>query len=394
MQIGNDQHLTYCTNIHPGEKWHDTFAALQKYIPSIKKNICPDKKFGIGLRLSNLAALDLHEKANIHQLTQWMQQTNTYVFTINGFPYGGFHGAVVKDKVHSPDWLSHDRVLYTNILANILAQISDTPEAGISTSPISYKYWYPSNTLYEIKINAAQKLIEVALHLHNIYESTGKTIHLDIEPEPDGVLRNGAEFLDFYTNILLPQAKAHLKRPDYDDIIITHIRLCYDVCHIAVEYENHAQIIDAILRQGIYIGKIQISAALKIILSNNISDRQKQVEILMPFQESTYLHQVVQRNHDGLMVYYPDMPNAMEQINNINAAEWRIHYHVPIFASAYGKLRSTQSDILEVLNINKKNLITNHLEVETYTWDVLPKDTTMSVEECITNEMKWVINNM
>jgi len=52
----NEYHLTYCTNIHPGETWTETFNNLKQYIPKIKAEVSSDAPFGIGLRLSDLAS--------------------------------------------------------------------------------------------------------------------------------------------------------------------------------------------------------------------------------------------------------------------------------------------------------------------------------------------------
>ncbi|MBO9684737.1 MAG: xylose isomerase, partial [Flavisolibacter sp.] len=97
-------HLTYCTNIHPGETWADHFAQLKEQVPGIKKAISPDQSFGIGLRLSNTASLELRKEENLKEFQQWLKEQDCYVFTMNGFPYGGFHNTTVKDKVHQPDW--------------------------------------------------------------------------------------------------------------------------------------------------------------------------------------------------------------------------------------------------------------------------------------------------
>src|SRR5688572_19311874 len=141
-------HLTYCTNIHAGESWADHFAALKANIPDVKKKLSPDKPFGIGLRLSHLASLDLGKKEALAEFKTWLNASQCYVFVINGFPYGGFHHTKVKDKVHAPDWTTQDRVLYTIQLFKILSAIlPEGMSGGVSTAPLSYKYWH--NTVGE-----------------------------------------------------------------------------------------------------------------------------------------------------------------------------------------------------------------------------------------------------
>src|SRR3954447_4721517 len=106
-------HLTYCTNIHAGESWNEHFSAIQQNFPAIKNEVSPDAIMGIGLRLSNIASLELVKKEALESFKEWLKNIGAYVFTINGFPYGGFHHTIVKDQVHTPDWTTKDRVEYT-----------------------------------------------------------------------------------------------------------------------------------------------------------------------------------------------------------------------------------------------------------------------------------------
>ena len=148
-------HLTYCTNIHAGENWPDHFAAIEEYFPSIKKKISPDNAMGIGLRLSNEASIELIKKENISDFKKWLADQDAYVFTMNGFPYGGFHHTIVKDQVHTPDWTTDERVDYTIRLFHILsALLPEDMDGGVSTSPLSYKPWYKTADL----LNAAKKI--------------------------------------------------------------------------------------------------------------------------------------------------------------------------------------------------------------------------------------------
>src|SRR5687768_7837285 len=144
MQINNAQ-LTYCTNIHAGESWEEHFLALRENFPAIKQEISPDKPMGIGLRLSHIASLELGKEQNLNSFKKWLADQSAYVFTMNGFPYGGFHHTHVKDQVHAPDWTTNERVEYTIRLFDILTEIlPEGMEGGISTSPLSYRHWFQS----------------------------------------------------------------------------------------------------------------------------------------------------------------------------------------------------------------------------------------------------------
>jgi len=402
VQITNQGHLTYCTNIHPGETWEEVFKSLRHAL-EVKNKMQTQRPFGIGLRLSAQAAEQLGTGKRLENFKEWLQENNCYIFTMNGFPYGGFHGKVVKDQVHAPDWTTDERVVYTKLLFDQLAFL--LPEAqtdgGVSTSPISYRFWHKTfEDLEKAKLEGAMNMIKVVAHLAKIKAETGKTLHLDIEPEPDGILENSTEFIDFFENILVEkgvealsellnctsaEAKAH---------IYEHIRLCYDVCHFAVEYENHAAVLKALSERGIKTGKIQISAAIETTLTQNKEAIQKVKNSLAPYNESTYLHQTVFATRNGTFEQFPDLGPALEAIDNPEYTELRTHFHVPIFTDTYGDLKSTQNEIVKVLDLWKNNPFTNHLEVETYTWDVLPDNNQLELTDSIHRELQWVVETL
>jgi hypothetical protein len=391
-------YLTYCTNIHAGESWGDHFAALKQNIPGIKKRICAEQSFGIGLRLSHQASLQLQEKEALQNFKNWLKQEDCYVFTMNGFPYGGFHRTEVKDQVHAPDWTTSERVSYTMRLFDILAELlPDGMEGGISTSPLSYKHWHNADEQKEVFEKVTNNILQVVERLMLIRKKTGKLLHLDIEPEPDGLLENGPEFFDWYERYLLPMGKVMLeKQHTYmeDEAGLTireHVQLCYDVCHFAVGYEEHAAVVRQLRESGIKVGKIQISAALKAGMPDEPLKREPVIQAFRQFNESTYLHQVVARQADGLLKRYPDLPEALNDAQNQSTEEWRSHFHVPLFVQDYGLLESTQEDIRKVLSIQRKQPFTNHMEVETYTWEVLPEALKVPLSESIVREMEWVI---
>lgn len=390
--------FTYCTNIHAGETWADHFIALKKNFPAIKNDLSPLAPMGIGLRLSNIASIEILEADNLSVFKQWLKDNGGYVFTMNGFPYGGFHDTVVKDQVHAPDWTTEDRVAYTSRLFNILTNLLPAGmEGGISTSPLSYRYWFTNaEDLLEAKKIATQNILRVAEQLYQMKLNKGVTMHLDIEPEPDGLLETGNEFITWFEADLLPagisyfQNKLGLTATEAEKIIKEHITLCYDVCHFAIGYEPHGQVIDTLAQKGINIGKIQISAALKASFATDGYNRQDILTAFSNFNESTYLHQVVAKNSDGSLIRYPDLPDALAAHDNAN--EWRAHFHVPVFLENFGVLQSTQKDIVEVLKIQAEKKFTKHLEVETYTWGVLPNELKLPLTQSIIRELNWVKN--
>jgi hypothetical protein len=305
---------------------------------------------------------------------------------------------VVKDQVHAPDWTSQERVDYTLRLFKILAELlPEGMEGGISTSPLSYRFWFSSNELAkEAKEKATRHIIQVAEQLYKIKSERGITMHLDIEPEPDGLLETGAEFIDWYENMLIPIAKSifskslNLNDLEVENCIKEHICLCYDICHFAIGYEKHADVLRELNEKGIKTGKIQISAALKADLPKDKIEKAKIAGAFSTYNEKTYLHQVVARKFDQSLIRYRDLPNALEDADNEDVVEWRSHFHVPIFAKDLGLLQSTQDDIIEVLKIQKNLPFSTHLEVETYTWEVLPEALKIPITSSIIRELNWV----
>lgn len=394
----NNGHLTYCTNIHAGESWTAHLGALKEFFPVIKKQVSPDQPMGIGLRLSHIASLELGKSENLLAFKQWLAEEQAYVFTMNGFPYGGFHHTVVKEDVHAPDWTTADRLTYTLRLFDILQKLlPDGMDGGISTSPLSYRHWYKTpEALQQASEKATIHIIKVLEQLVRIKQNTGQVLHLDIEPEPDGILETGEEFIRWYETILLPLGKEQISQrflvaPEEAEMMIKdHIRLCYDVCHFAIGYEPHKEIISQLRDKGIKIGKFQISAALKASLKDDVALRQPVAAAFASFNETTYLHQVVALRNDDSLIRYQDLPQALKDIRNAEVKQWRAHFHVPVFAQDLGILKSTQSDIDEILEIQKGSLQTNHLEVETYTWEVLPEGLRLPLQESITRELEWV----
>lgn len=387
-------HLSYCSNIHPGEDWKEHFAVLQSSIPEIKAAVCPDAPMGIGLRLANQASIDLSVEQNFENFQNWLAEQNCYVFTMNGFPFGNFHHSVVKDKVHAPDWTTDERRDYTVRLFNLLARLlPDTlTEGGISTSPLSYRFWWLNDTsLEEATIKATKNMISVVEALIELKISSGKTLHLDIEPEPDGILENSEEFINWYNNYLLPLGIEQLGAKGFSaeqatEAIKTHIQLCYDVCHFAVGFESPQDVIAKMEAENLKVGKIQISSALKVDFADNA---QEKLEVIAQYNEPIYLHQVVAQKHDGSFLKYPDLNEAIAGFDN-SISSWRVHFHVPLFLEQYGLLGSTQSDIVNTIGVHKVKPFTQHLEVETYTWGVLPKEFQAPLNESIIRELNWV----
>ncbi|MBE7170303.1 MAG: metabolite traffic protein EboE [Williamsia sp.] len=401
MQYGH-QHITFCTNVYPGESWDEHFAELKLHFPGIKQAVSPTQAMGIGLRLSNQASLDLTEGDKLAEFKQWLRGNDAYVFTMNGFPYGAFHHHAVKAAVHAPDWTTKDRLDYTLRLFDILQQLlPEGMDGGISTSPLSYRHWFNTEAeKAEAFTKATHHISLVAEKLVHIRNTTGKILHLDIEPEPDGLLETGTEFINWYEDQLVKTGtkclagKGHVSASEAEALLKEHICLCYDVCHFAIGYEDHAAVIARLAEKGIRTGKIQVSAALQAQLTGDSKQREQVGSALAGFNESVYLHQVIAHKRDGEIIRFRDLPDALPNLLDTTVDEWRVHFHIPVFTPRLDPVQSTQQSICTVLDLQKGAPFTNHLEVETYTWEVLPAALKLPIVQSISRELDWLLQYM
>jgi len=403
IETEKNLHLTYCTNIHPGEDWEKVFANLKQYLPLLKSNLAPEQPFGIGLRLAAIAAKELLQGNTLSQFQSWLTEQDLYVFTLNGFPYGQFHRQIVKDQVYAPDWSKQERLDYTLQLTQILAELLPPDiEGSISTLPLSYKPWFKGNQFVQNSVmeSASLQIAQLVEQMIHIRTEQGKLLHIDLEPEPDGLVENADEVIEYFQRYLLPIAGGYLTKnlgitqETAEQYILDHVRVCYDTCHFAVEYENPISVLQKFQAAGIKIGKIQISAALQVNIPQDAQQRRLILEKLQPFAESTYLHQVVARTNNNRLIHYSDLESALPNLENTNDEEWRIHFHVPIFVRDYQLLQSTQDDIVNVLKMLEDNHFCNHLEIETYTWEVLPDEMKLDLPASIQREYEWVLTNL
>ncbi len=248
---GGARQLTYCTNIHPANGWAEVRANLEAYAPALKARYSPDAPFGLGLRLSAAEAREVLTGGTLGEFRDFLDSQGLYVALINGYPYGHFSGEPVKAEVFAPDWRSEERVRYTLDLVEILAALlPEGTDGGVSTVPLSYKPWI-AGEWQPIVANLGR----VCDRLARLRQETGRMIHIDIEPEPDGLIETTAETLAFFTDRLPQSVDAR-----------EHLRVCYDTCHFAVEYEDPAETFAAFERAGVRIGRVQISSALAVPL--------------------------------------------------------------------------------------------------------------------------------
>ena len=372
-------HLSYCTNIHPGESWPEVRANLERYLVPVRERVAAGRPFGVGLRLSAESARALAAPDALEELRGFLRAHDLYVFTINGFPYGPFHGRPVKEQVYLPDWLDPERLAYTDQLADILAALlPEGVEGTISTVPGAFA---PRVHGEQDQARMAQALLDHVAHLVRLRDTTGRRVALALEPEPCCFLETIAEAVAFFERYLFSagavvrvSAAAGLSRGAAATAIREHLGVCLDACHMAVEFEEPAQVLDALQTAGIRVPKVQVTAGLRVVMREGDDAT---LAALGAFADDVYLHQVVERREDGTLARHLDLPQALAAARagqGQGTREWRVHFHVPVFRERYGVFEGTQAYVAELLRLVRERAASEHFEVETYTWDVLPEE--------------------
>ena len=382
MHLDHQHHLAYCTNIHPAESWAETLGVLQEHTLKVRdKVIRGDEPYAIGLRLSALAARELMEEDNLPLFQDWLSSQNCYVFTINGFPYGAFHGTRVKENVYLPDWSSTERLVYTNQLFNIISRLTpEGVEGSVSTLPGSFKAFKADES------SLFANLETCARHIEDLSEQTGRDLHLGLEPEPLGHFENTRDTLAFFDRLL--------GQSDDPDLLLRRVGINYDTCHFAVEFNDCCESLEAFRDAGLRISKVHLSNALAFDLDNPDAMR-----AIAQFDEPTYLHQLI-TNGGERRRFFTDLPEALTllqepPIMTEGHQEARVHFHIPLYADPATPLRSTKSHVSELLAYRRAQPdFCSHFEIETYTWGVLPNDLQKPIVDQIAEEYRWVLSQL
>lgn len=371
--------LSYCSNVHPGLTVEAILQGLRDYTVPLKARA---GELAAGLWLAQPVVDELiHRPAALEQLAMTLHEGELACYTLNAFPYGNFHDVRVKEQVYLPDWTSQSRLDYTRNCARVLARLlpDDGTTGSISTVPLGFKgFEHPADFLDR----CSDRLIEVARELHQLREETGRLIRLAIEPEPFCVLETTGESLAFFDRL-----RARAADQSRLEVVREHIGLCYDVCHQSVEFEDVVDSIRRLTASDIRIAKVHITCAIRLEHPmRNDAGR----TMLAQFVEPRYLHQTIGRTSDGRLLRAVDLTRdlALSPADGFEAAdEWRIHFHVPVNAESLGPLGTTRPDLRRALAAVAVLPDAPHLEVETYTWHVLPDGSKPELVEGLAGEM-------
>lgn len=352
--------LGYCTNVHPGRTVAEVLAGLDRYTVPVRERL--GRPVAAGLWLAKPVVGELRGTPDaVGRFFAELAARDLPCYTLNAFPYGDFHAARVKEHVYRPDWSTVDRAGYTAQCATVLGTIlPEKGEGSISTLPLGFKgFDHPAGFLDE----AARMFIKSARNLVRLREETGRVIRLAIEPEPFCLLETAAEAVAFFERLWQLAGKD-------EGLVREHIGVCYDVCHQAVEFENARESVRALDRTGIRINKVQVSCAIQL---DRPGDNPEGVAALRRYIEPRYLHQTFARFADGTVAGRIDLSEEVLTDPAMLAADvWRVHFHVPVDADRLGPLGTTKPAVAEALAAVAGLSYAPHVEVETYTWEVLP----------------------
>lgn len=397
MRLPSGQVLGYCTNVHPYRDVEGLVAALERHAAPLRRRLLgddgpPDARppagtppdatpLGVGLWFPASVVAEL--AADAAPLRRRLAELGLFAFTVNAFPWGAFHAERVKDEVFRPTWAEPERLRYTLAAAEVLADLLPEGETGsISTHSGAYKPWGAAANSEDAIVAG---WLAAAEGLRRIESRTGRRIVLAIEPEPLSFLETTAEVVDLFT-----------RRLQGSDAARTHLGLCYDACHQAVEFEDLAASVAALRAAGVALAKVQLSAALR--LPDPAADR----ALLRPFAADRWFHQVLHRGPGGGLVRHADIAPALADAAAARAGEWRVHLHVPIFAGFLddaGRLATTRPQLEALLACVGRAEVTPHLEIETYSYDLLPAGRraalgAATLDDCLLAEFRWVLGRL
>ena len=394
MNLGHGLgHLTYSTLVHQTDNWEQLWKSVNTYLPAVKARVAPHEKFGVCLRTS-APSIELlsTEPGKVADLKKFFADQDLYLYTANAFVYGVFKKQVIKEDVYEPDWATPERREYTKKVANLLAELApDSINPSIQTAPLGFK---PKVTCYDVVEAYTSNVIDVVAHLVELKKKTGKTVTLGLEPEPRCYLETTDETITYFKNRLFSGATAQrlakktgLNEADAAQAMRDYMGVVFDIGHQAVGYEDIPASLQKLVDNGVQIVKLQEAASMYIP-----DVTQEKVDALQTFAKTIYLSQTCQKK-DGKMTWFLNLEDAFEDwYKNPGPREWRTHFHVPVFLTELGHgFGTTRFGLEQALAVHKKTPLSTHLEIETYTWDVLPDHLkTGDIVEYVTRELDWV----
>jgi hypothetical protein len=393
MDLGNGLgHLTYSTLVHPGDTWDEMRASLETYVPEVKHRFSPHSPMGVSLRISNSSADRLIGDPDERAWVKSFLDTNDmYVYTVNAFPYGPFKGEIVKERVYEPDWSTEERTQYTMNVATILSEITGPDvEPTIQTAPLAFKPKVVDQAYIDL---FTDNLLRVVAFLMDLEKRTGRRVKLAVEPEPYCFLETIEETVEYFNAYVYTTAAAlrvaELSGQPLAEVfqgLRRYLGVVFDICHQSVEFEDITQDLQLLVDAAIPIYKLQEASALNV---PDVTD--EMVAELKRYTGTIYLSQTTELR-DGVITRYLNLEDAIAAYEaDPGPRSWRTHFHVPVFLDDLGPFKTTRDGIDAALAFHARTPLSTHLEIETYTWDVLPEHLkTGDITEYVVRELEYV----
>ncbi|MGW9630511.1 metabolite traffic protein EboE [Agromyces sp. NPDC055520] len=389
--------LSYCTNVHPAEDLEGVLEQLDAFAGPVRRAAGLDE-LGVGLWLPADLAAQLAASADDRaRLRERLDANGLVLRTINAFPYRAFHADVVKHDVYLPDWADPRRARYTLDCAAVLADLLPEGAAGsISTLPLAWREPWTADD----DRRATEALADVSWSLRALREATGRTVRVAIEPEPGCVLDTVADVVDWLAPRIgasgiaasgeaASDAAASGDLGDARAIDPEFVGVCLDTCHLAVSFADPVAAVRQIGAAGLRVVKVQASAALHV---DDPADPASRAAVAA-FVEARYLHQTRVLRPDGSVAAADDLPEALASLPT--DGPWRVHFHVPLHLAPRAPITATTNVLTAALDAVRElpHGDEAHLDVETYTWSVLP-DPVDDLVAGIAGEVRWAAEHL
>jgi sugar phosphate isomerase/epimerase len=386
---GRAVRLAYCMNLHAAESLDELVLGIERITSPLRDRIAPGREFGVGMYVPGALARELaNDAAKLAHLKAALDRRELDPFTFNAFPFGGFQTDGLKEGVFEPRWDEEARLAFTLDVARVATALArgDPGErhVSISTHAGAHASYFRRSSDRSAKLALfARGFRRAAAELAALEAASGRRIVLSIEPEPRSSANDTSELTALFAAISNPQKGEHADR----EAIQRHLGACLDTCHAAVEFEPERRALGQAAglrsaRLGAGLGKVQWTSALSL---RDPAGNPAALRALIALDEPRFLHQVT-GHAPGLTLRAPDL-GAFAAEWEEGEREWRrafelrCHFHVPIDAERLGDgglatTRAYADGVLALALAQPAEWGTGelHVEIETYTWDVLPRE--------------------
>ena len=370
-------HLTYCTNIHPGETWAEVRGNLERHVLAVQAAVAPDRPLRRRAPAVGAAAARRSQRRRASASCELPRaRTDLYVFTINGFPYGAFHGARVKEQVYAPGlagraparlhataWRRSSPTLLPADAGSTAASARCRARFGRGAGSPATARRSPSDCC-----GTSRRWSRSRRDRHDASRSA-------LEPEPWCVLETVADAVAFFGEHLFSRrrrarlAALHRTRAaaERGGAAPPPRRLLRRLSHGGRVRGSRRRARARLAAAGIAIVKVQVSAGM--VRDARRRDDDGPHARARAFADDVYLHQVVERRGDAAPTLRrpPGGARAPRTATSV-AREWRIHFHVPLFREALGLVaQHAAAGWPRCCARSARAAYDGHLEVETYT---------------------------